>query len=225
MNDDAMENSLHGMLRDGSLYHRAPAHLPARVLAGLPREPRPRIARFTWPTLSSGGALAWAGGGLAGVAASALVFGALILVRPPQADALGQAIVSSHVRALLSQHPIDVVSTDQHTVKPWFNGRLDYAPPVIDLEAKGFPLEGGRVDYIDRRTVGVLIYRYQKHPIDLYILPATNGASVPASYSTDGYAVARWHQDGMNFWAITDAEPAHLHAFVQALRGTQGEQE
>lgn len=225
MKDDAMETSLHSMLHDGSLYHRAPAHLTARVLAALPRQAQPRKARFTWPTLFSGGALAWAGGGLAGVAASALVFGALILVRPPQTEALGQAIVSSHVRALLSQHPIDVVSTDQHTVKPWFNGRLDYAPPVTDLAAQGFPLAGGRLDYIDRRTVGVLIYHYQKHPIDLYVLPATNGASAPASYSTDGYAVARWYQDGMNFWAITDAEPAHLHAFVQALRATQNEQE
>ncbi|MFC4523173.1 anti-sigma factor family protein [Cupriavidus pinatubonensis] len=227
MDDDAMENSLHGMLHDGSLYYRAPAHLSARVLAALPREPRPRatrlalFARFTWPTLSSGSALAWAGGGLAGVAASALLFGALIFVRPPPPDALGQEILASHVRALMSQHPIDVVSTDQHTVKPWFNGRLDYAPPVIDLQADGFPLAGGRVDYVDRRTVGVLIYRYQKHPIDLYIVPAKNGETVAASYSTDGYAVARWHQHGMNFWAITDAEPAHLQAFVQALQATQ----
>ena len=225
MNDDAMEKSLLAMLHDGSLYHRAPAHLLARVQAGLPREPQPRMARFTWPMLVPGGTLAWAGGGLAGMVVSALVFGTFILARPPQADALGQAIVSSHVRALMSQHPIDVVSTDQHTVKPWFNGRLDYAPPVTDLEAKGFPLAGGRVDYIDRRVVGVLIYHYQKHLIDLYILPATNRASAQASYSTDGYAIARWHEDGMDFWAITDAEPAHLHAFVQAFRTTQGEKE
>ncbi|KWR87721.1 transcriptional regulator [Cupriavidus sp. IDO] len=228
-----MENSLQGMLHDGSLYHRAPPHLPARVLAGLPREPRARVARFAWarfawarfawPALPAGGALAWAGGGLAGMAASALVFGVLMLAHPPQADMLGQSIVSSHVRALLSQHPIDVVSTDQHTVKPWFNGRLDYAPPVIDLAAQGFPLEGGRVDYIDRRTVGVLIYRYQKHPIDLYILPAAHGELAPAAYSADGYANARWHHNGMTFWAITDAEPEHLQAFVQALRGEQGE--
>ncbi len=225
MNDEAMEKSLHDMLHDGSLYHRAPPYLAARVLAGLPQAPRPRMARITWPALTSGGALAWVGGALAGVAASALVSGALLVVRPPQAEALGQAIVSSHVRALLSQHPIDVVSTDQHTVKPWFNGRLDYAPPVTDLGAQGFPLAGGRVDYIGRRIVGVLIYRYQKHPIDLYILPAANGASAPSSYSTDGYAMARWHQAGMDFWAITDAEPAHLQAFVQAFRAAQDERE
>ncbi|PLP97540.1 anti-sigma factor [Cupriavidus pauculus] len=225
MNDGAMEKSLHDMLRDGSLYHRAPPHLLARVRTGLPREPQPRMARYTWLALSSGGALAWAGGGLAGIVFSAMVFGAFTLVRPPQGDALEQAIVSSHVRALLSQHSIDVVSTDQHTVKPWFNGRLNYAPPVTDLEAKGYPLAGGRVDYIDRRIVGVLIYRYQKHPIDLYILPATNGASAPESHATDGYAIARWRQDGMDFWAITDAEPAHLHAFVQAFRASQVERE
>src|SRR5207253_9926151 len=134
----------------------------------------------------------------------------------------GEEILSSHVRSLLSQHPVDVVSTDQHTVKPWFNGRLDYAPPVLDLTAQGFPLAGGRVDYVGHRPVAVLIYRYQQYPIDLYVLPAVGGISAPSAYTADGYSMARWHQSGMNFWAISDAEPEHLNMFVQALRTRQG---
>lgn len=222
MKDDKTGNSLHGLLHDGSLYYRAPPHLRARVLAGLPRKSRhpPWLA---WRKLATHPALAWAGGGLAGVAASALVVGVLALGQPPRTAMLGDEILSSHVRSLLSQHPVDVVSTDQHTVKPWFNGRLDYAPPVVDLAAQGFPLAGGRVDYVGHRTVAVLIYRYQQHPIDLYVFPAQSGIPAPAVYSADGYAMARWYQNGMNYWAVTDAEPVHLDTFVQAVRTSQGQ--
>ncbi len=221
MDNDKTARSLHSLLRDGSLYHRAPPHLRARVLAGLPRQPR-RQPWFAWGNLAFHLAPAWAGGALAGVAASALVFGALVLVQPPRTGMLGDEIVASHVRSLMSQHPVDVVSTDRHTVKPWFNGRLDYAPPVIDLAAQGFPLAGGRVDYVGHRAVAVLVYRYQRHPIDLYVFPAQGRVPAHAAYSAEGYAMARWQQNGMSFWAITDAEPEHLNTFVQALRTWQG---
>lgn len=221
MNDDKTVSSLHGLLHDGSLYHRAPPHLRARVVAALPRNAS-RSPWYAWRNRAIDPALAWAGGGLAGIAASALVFAALALVQPPRTGMLGEEILSSHVRSLLSQHPVDVVSTDQHTVKPWFNGRLDYAPPVVDLAARGFPLAGGRVDYVDHRTVAVLIYHYQQHPIDLYVFPTQGGAPAPAAYSANGYSIARWHQNGMNFWAVTDAEPEHLNKFVEALRTVQG---
>jgi len=216
MNDDTSIVSLGSLLRDGSLYHRAPPYLRARVMAALPRGTR---HRFAWSSLAMDGALAWAGGGIAGIAASALMFGMAGLTPPPRADALGQEVISSHVRSLLSQHAIDVASTDQHTVKPWFNGRLDFAPPVIDLAAQGFPLAGGRVDYVGHRTVAVLIYRYGQHPIDLYVFPTTTGTKTAAStYSADGYSIARWQQHGMSYWAITDAERDHLDSFVQALK-------
>lgn len=127
--------------------------------------------------------------------------------------------MSSHVRALLSQHPLDVVSTDRHTVKPWFNGRLDYAPPVVDLADKGFALAGGRLDYVGGRTVAVLVYRTDQHPIDLYVFPARDKASAaPTITGADGYAIARWRRNGMTYWAITDAEPSHLRVFVEALQ-------
>lgn len=166
-----------------------------------------------------------AGGAILGGLAVAM---ALLVTRPPapppepdvQATGLQpQEIVASHVRALLSQHPIDVISTDQHTVKPWFNGRIDYAPPVVDLSDKGFPLAGGRLDYVGGRTVSVLVYRTDKHPIDLYVFPARDKASAaPTISGADGYAIARWRRNGMTYWAITDAEASHLRVFVEALQ-------
>ncbi|WP_087687785.1 MULTISPECIES: anti-sigma factor family protein [unclassified Pandoraea] len=167
-----------------------------------------------------------AGGAILGGMAVAM---ALLVARPPAPPepasvqtATGlqpQEIVASHVRALLSQHPIDVISTDQHTVKPWFNGRLDYAPPVVDLAEKGFPLAGGRLDYVGGRTVAVLVYHTDKHPIDLYVFPARDKtATAPSLTGADGYTIARWRRDGMTYWAITDAEASHLRVFVEALQ-------
>lgn len=167
-----------------------------------------------------------AGGAILGGMAVAM---ALLVARPPAPPETAsvqattglqpQEIVASHVRALLSQHPIDVISTDQHTVKPWFNGRLDYAPPVVDLAAKGFPLAGGRLDYVGGRTVGVLVYHTDKHPIDLYVFPSRDKASTaPSLTGVDGYTIARWRRDGMTYWAITDAEASHLRVFVEAMQ-------
>jgi len=224
MKEENTASTLLSLLRDGSLYHRAPPHLRARVIAALPDPPR-RAPWPAWRRLAFADPWAWAGGGMAGIVASLMVMGLIGVIQPQRSDALGEDVLSSHVRALLSQHAIDVVSTDRHTVKPWFNGRLDYAPPVIDLAAQGFPLAGGRIDYIDHRTVAVLIYRDQQHPIDLYVVPAssaTAGTTAPTAYSADGYAIVRWQQNGMRFWAITDAEPAHLSRFVQALRAEAG---
>lgn len=218
-------SSLGSVLRDGSLYHRAPPHLRARVLAELPRE-SPRRTVFAWSGFTTDGVRAWLNGGVTGIAVCALALSAVTLIqRPTPTGSIDQEIVSSHVRALLSQHPIDVVSTDQHTVKPWFNGRLDYTPPVVDLAAQGFPLVGGRIDYVGHRTVAVLIYRYQKHPIDLYVFPDAGGTPVPSARALDGYAMAHWQHNGMTYWAITDAQSTHLRAFEQAARAEEDHEE
>ena len=231
-------SSLGSVLRDGSLYHRAPPHLRARVLADLQREslgesprklPRESARRplFAWSGFTTDGVRAWLNGGVTGIAVCALALSAatFLIQRPAPTSSISEEIVSSHVRALLSQHPIDVVSTDQHTVKPWFNGRLDYTPPVVDLAAQGFPLVGGRVDYVGHRTVAVLVYRYKKHPIDLYIFPDTGGAQAPAARASDGYAMARWQRNGMTYWAITDAQSTHLQAFEQAAQAEEDHEE
>ncbi|HTH75732.1 MAG TPA: zf-HC2 domain-containing protein [Trinickia sp.] len=169
---------------------------------------RGRAATFGWP----------AGVAIAAVALVASL--ALVSHRPGStATPFVDELVASHVRAQLSGHDIDVVSSDQHTVKPWFNGKLDYAPPVEDLAAQGFALTGGRLDYIDHRRVAVLVYRYRKHVIDVYVMPEAQAAArrAPAALSSDGYALARWNDHGMTWWAVSDAEPAVLDALHVAL--------
>ncbi|ACC70099.1 anti-sigma factor [Paraburkholderia phymatum] len=144
---------------------------------------------------------------------------AVALHRTGEPLPLVDELVASHVRAQLSGHDIDVVSSDQHTVKPWFNGKLDYAPPVEDLAASGFALAGGRLDYVGHRRVAVLTYRHAKHVIDVYVFPEDDrsaGKPGPALVR-DGYAVARWRDDGMMWWAVTDAAPESLTALQTAL--------
>ncbi|CAB3792288.1 anti-sigma factor family protein [Pararobbsia alpina] len=215
------DSSLGEKLRDGSLYERAPAHLRAQVLANLREAAQPKRS-FKWAESSWIG-LPFLGGGMTGIAACALVFMAFTWTQlPSRFDPVGEEIVASHVRALMSSRAIDVVSTDQHTVKPWFNGRINYAPPVVDLEAQGFPLVGGRLDYVDHRPVAVLVYRYLKHPIDLYVFPDNGGKTgspvTPLkSHSEDGYSLVEWRHGGMVFWAISDASPVYVRHFADAL--------
>lgn len=215
------EVSLAEKLRDGSLYERAPSSLHAQVRARL-SEQQNKTSWFSlnWPMRSA--SLLFAGGGIAGICACALVFlSVMVFQRPAGTGAIKQEIVASHVRALMSSRTMDVLSSDQHTVKPWFNGRIDYAPPVVDPQAQGFPLVGGRLDYVDHRPVAVMIYRYLKHPIDLYVFPDTGGhATVATALTTEtseGYSLIKWRQNGMVFWAITDASPVYLKRFADAV--------
>lgn len=179
---------------------------------------------------SGGGAVAmFRGGLLAGVGlllVAAVATAVLLVRRPAGSGPFVDELVASHVRAELSGRDIDVVSTDQHTVKPWFNGRLDYAPPVEDLAASGFALTGGRLDYVAHRRVAVLIYRYRKHVIDVYVLPtadaAKRGERAPLATQSDGYAVRHWQAAGMTWWAVSDAESSVLDGFQAALAARLG---
>jgi anti-sigma factor RsiW len=187
---------------------------------------------FGWPTgaggsVGSGGV--FARGWLAAlvVALCAVAAGvALNLRRPADFGPFADELVESHVRAQVSGRDIDVISTDRHTVKPWFNGRLDYSPPVEDLAANGFALEGGRLDYLAHQRVAVLVYRYQKHVIDVYVFPQTGsggtgrdtGGAVPATLGREGYSIAHWNAEGMTWWAISDAAPDALKGLEVALK-------
>ena len=169
---------------------------------------RGRATVFGWPL------------GIALAAIALAVSIALVAHRPASTNTeFVDELVQSHVRAQLSGHDIDVISSDQHTVKPWFNGRLDYAPPVEDLAAQGFALAGGRLDYVGHRRVAVLVYRYRKHIVDVYVLPESKSPSppAPAALTTDGFALASWRAHGMRWWAVSDAEPAVLARLRVAL--------
>ena len=125
---------------------------------------------------------------------------------------LADDVVAAHIRALQPGHLVDVVSTDQHTVKPWFDGRLPFAPPVKDFASQGFVLAGGRLDYLDGHTAAVLVYHAGQHLIDLFVWPGA--ARLPASGTRTGYNFQRWTQDGMTLWAVSDLNPQELATFV-----------
>ena len=137
--------------------------------------------------------------------------------RSARANALNDEVMTSHVRSLMGTHLTDVVSTDQHTVKPWFNGRIDYSPPVSDFVGKGYPLQGGRLDYVDGRSVAVLVYGRRKHEINLYLWPAS-GSSAPVKTSSRGYNMVRWTESGYSCWAVSDLGKAELNDFAELVR-------
>jgi anti-sigma factor RsiW len=152
-------------------------------------------------------------------AGAALAASVLFLLMPIGGSSWPDEIVASHIRALQPGHLMDVVSTDQHTVKPWFDGRLPFAPPVKDLAAIGFPLAGGRLDYLAGRPAAAMIYHHGQHVIDLY---AFDGTDLPAGLapagSRDGYNFERWTDGGMSFWAVSDLNAQELADFVRAWR-------
>jgi len=122
------------------------------------------------------------------------------------------------VRSLLATHLVDVASSDQHTVKPWFDGKIDFAPDVHDFSTNGFPLVGGRLDYLDGKTVVALVYRRNKHPINVFIMPAAGtGENSPVASMRRGYNVLSWTHREMNYWAVSDLNATELRQLVRLL--------
>jgi anti-sigma factor RsiW len=131
---------------------------------------------------------------------------------------MARDVVASHVRALMAAHLFDVRSTDQHTVKPWFLGRLDFSPPVDDLAPLGFPLVGGRLDYLAGRPVAALVYERLQHTINVFVWPASDSREAPIdTRALRGFQVRHWTRDGMAFWAVSDLNDTELDQFAQAL--------
>jgi anti-sigma factor RsiW len=209
-------------LRATNLYQRAPEGLRSRIRAGLPigdvqqaqRDPRKQIPLPRRATLN------WLAAAAAIVVA--FIFGARVMPNigsQRQTDLLAQEVLASHIRSLQPGHLFDVQSTDQHTVKPWFDGKLDFAPPVVDLAQEGFPLVGGRLDYADGRPVAALVYGRRLHYINLFVWPSLQAQNTPPSSEVrEGYNILHWTQDGMTFWAVSDVAPDDLQTFVALIR-------
>ncbi len=197
---------LHQAMAATALRYDAPADLRRRIEAALPA---PRDSVASRRTLLKGFAL---GSALsAAVAASVVVF----VVRMEQDQRILGEVVSAHLRSLQADHLTDVQSSDQHTVKPWFNGRLDVAPPVVDLTSQGFTLLGGRLDYIDGRAVPTIVYRRRVHVINLFVTQATSaGRKVER---VQGFNIRRWAWSDLEFWAISDIGADELQEFGEKL--------
>lgn len=211
----ARQVALRETMKTGATYYTAPPHLLRRIRNGLslPAAPAPWWRRWRipqlWPAFVSAVAVAWSIG--------------FYLALPDAEDGLADEIVSGHIRSQLSTHLRDVESSDRHTVKPWFNGRLDFSPPVYDLALDGFPLLGGRVDYLNRRPVAALVYRSGGHTINLFVLPVDESTQdqVPQASVRQGYSVVHWVYRGMAFWAVSDTDPGDLGKFGQTFLAKQ----
>jgi anti-sigma factor RsiW len=219
----ARTEAVRAMLGAADLRQTAPTTLQSRVeailaaptgpRATLPRAQRtvaaPKISRFG-PVIAIG--RSWSGGLVAGVALATTQ-----LLAMPQYTRLGteDQLIANHVRSLsLESHLTDVATSDRHVVKPWFNGKIDFAPPVPELASQGFPLVGGRLDYLDGREVAAIVYKRRLHTINLFVRPA-GALSLPVDIANrrEGYSLVRWTSGGLEFWAVSDIDLGDLELF------------
>lgn len=210
-----IQQNLKGAFRSVPLRFTAPAGLRDRIQSSLDLPKATISQRFkpSWPT-------AWRWAGAAGLLVLAAAVGGIVghlLPSARESRRVRQEVVSSHVRSLMANHLADVPSSDQHTVKPWFNGKLDFSPTVTDFSNEGFPLVGGRLDYVDDRPVAALVYQRRGHFINLFTWPSAQN-SVEIKDQRQGYNLIHWTQAGMTYWAVSDVNSGDLQQFVQLIR-------
>ncbi len=203
------------LLSNPDIRFEVPDALPGRIQAILPAR-RSDVKRAPYSRVI----IPWFTVPLALAAAIAVMSGLIFLKQKgtsdhPGGNILAQDVISSHVRSLLATHLLDVPSTDQHTVKPWFNGKLEFSPPVHDFADRGFRLIGGRLDYLNGREVAALVYQRNRHIINLFVWPSESAhTSAAENLSHDGYNVSHWARNGFEFWAVSDVNADDLKAFT-----------
>jgi anti-sigma factor RsiW len=203
---DALDRlrAVRNLLSSEGVRHRAPRAFAQRI-AGLP-DLAPKAA-------NENRLPAWLGSGLAGAVAASLA--TVALLPNGNSPVLEEQLVSSHIRSLQPGHLTDVQTTNQHIVKPWFNGRIDFAPPVPELAAEGFPLAGGRLDSINGKTVAAIVYHRRLHTVNLFVWRGDGGSRTRVE---DGFAINEWSNGGLRFAAISDIAPAELDEFRRAFQ-------
>ena len=209
----AHQQALRSALRDSALYFSPPKPLEQRIQAAVRRvsNAEARIWGWPWRWLSLGAALACVALVLWGVVP--------LLIESPTPDHVLQELVAGHVRSLMVDHLTDVTSSDSHTVKPWFEGKLDFSPPVPELTTQGFRLVGGRLEYLNRRPVVALVYRRREHVINLFTWPAQpETGDREATMTRQGYHLVHWQASGLSHWAVSNLNRGELHEFVRAVR-------
>jgi anti-sigma factor RsiW len=197
---------LRGLLREDMADDVPPEALRRKIAAQFARPAQSRLA--SWSALAAALLIGIVVGG--GVT--------IVLLNPGRGDPIADQIVAAHIRALMAPQPIDVASSDRHTVKPWFDGKLAFAPEVVDLAAQGFPLVGGRLDVVDLQPVPALVYRAGKHLISVVEIPGGQVSFSPPAEKIDrGYETIRWSDGKATWWAVSDASDAEMQALVKAL--------
>ncbi len=206
--------ALRSLMRDESLYFRPSAEVRKHITSALRAEVKieRHLPLASWRWLAAAASVAI-------VAIATLTF----VQRPkgPSAeDLIAQEVISNHVRSLMEpHHPVDVPSSDQHTVKPWFNGKLDFSPPVANPADQGFPLVGGRLDYLGGRSVAALVYQRHQHYINVFIWPSNDAREMAEkTMRRQGYNLVHWQKSGMEHWAISDLNEAELRQFAEIIQ-------
>jgi anti-sigma factor RsiW len=211
------QTTLRSSFKSESLYYHAPEKLKKRIQSSLRKEAKsvllPREFNWRWRTVAASLTFMV----LIGVVVWRLAPGS----RQSSSDELlAQEVTSDHLRSLqMPTHLIDVLSSDQHTVKPWFDGKVDFAPPVKDFASRDFRLYGGRLEYVNNRSVATLVYQRRLHYISLYIWPTEQAVSTgEVTIQRQGYNLIHWTSSGMNYWAVSDLNIVELHEFAGLLQ-------
>jgi anti-sigma factor RsiW len=204
--------ALRSRLTDPDLCYAAPNDFADQIRKRLALSSRPTRKILSFP------ATAW----IPAAVAAAAVFGAFLYaniqrILPAEASSFVAEVASDHIRSLIGTHLIDVESSDQHTVKPWFAGKVDFSPPVRDFADQGFKLVGGRLDYVKGQNVAVLVYRFKNHYVSLFICRERNSeaASKQKSFDYQGYNLVYWNANGLDCWAVSDAATGALLEFAK----------
>ena len=207
----AEQQAISSEMKADSLYFKAPARLQERLRASLQNQSSARPIRFPWRWVAAAACVVFC------IGIGFLL--AQIMSKPSVQERLTQEVASAHIRSMQAKHIVDIEGPDRHIVKPWFNGKLDFAPSVPNLEKEGFPLVGGRLDYLNGRPVAALVYKRREHIINFFVWPDSGNESRDFQRETrQGYHLMHWSKAGMNHWLVSDLDATELSELAQRLR-------